>query len=567
MRQYARDDKGFLSFCRSWPLFWMIAATFPAYCKHYPMFRTSITPEGLFRVGKHTPAYVVRNLRQHEHCHALGQMPDGSPVHNHANFPDGDIEVARARPIYEILNPLPFRGCTYIDSGWAASRAARPDQIRVHPPRPVSLRSALGSRWADPVTLRQVIADLPMPLRYALAATSTDADELVWLAESCCRLVHDDAGIPIGLAYADRQGCPQAVIDDFELFETVANNPHLPDTYKEVMVLRPGVQGDSAIVGDYRDGATEVFEYLRANSYIPWGHYAANFAHTSIRYRIAELSTEDMRGLRHLYYQRIFITLAERLGISPSVRRRGFTRDELEGLRREILRLIAGDGERLEAMASLWGWNFGYDFSASGYRLHASHQMIHQQYALVPEWVDDLSDGRNPAYCCGDLVAEVVERYRQEYHSDFFTDYLRALANNTRTDEGEGERSLTVWEDERVLLFVPKAQVSQWELQLLVKANADTGPVGNVLEADADIRDSLDAGILTAQQVLAGLGATMVTSIEYSKRIGVANGQRLLYAFLPKLPWSMGAFSEAQGRFILGHYPEDFAVACRRQLS
>jgi hypothetical protein len=28
----------------------------------------------------------------------------------------------------------------------------------------------------------------------------------------------------------------------------------------------------------------------------------------------------------------------------------------------------------------------------------------------------------------------------------------------------------------------------------------------------------------------------------------------------------MGGFSEAQGRSILGHYPEDFAVACRRQL-
>jgi hypothetical protein len=86
-----------------------------------------------------------------------------------------------------------------------------------------------------------------------------------------------------------------------------------------------------------------------------------------------------------------------------------------------------------------------------------------------------------------------------------------------------------------------------------------------VIEADSAVRHSLDCGILKAQQVLAGLGAAMVTSIEYSKRIGVQNGQRLLYSFLPKLPWSMGAFSEAQGRYILGHYPEDFAAACRRQ--
>jgi hypothetical protein len=28
----------------------------------------------------------------------------------------------------------------------------------------------------------------------------------------------------------------------------------------------------------------------------------------------------------------------------------------------------------------------------------------------------------------------------------------------------------------------------------------------------------------------------------------------------------MGAFSEAQHRYINGHYPEDFAVACRLQL-
>jgi hypothetical protein len=51
----------------------------------------------------------------------------------------------------------------------------------------------------------------------------------------------------------------------------VANNPCLPDLYKEVMVLRPGVQGQSEIVGEWRTGGSRVFEYLRRNSYIPWG--------------------------------------------------------------------------------------------------------------------------------------------------------------------------------------------------------------------------------------------------------------------------------------------------------
>ena len=529
------------------------------------MIDSSVTPEGHFRVSRHAPSYAVRNLREHDHPCTLGRMLDQRPVSNEANFPAGDIEVAQARPIYEIVNPLPFRGCTFIDSDWAAARATNPDQIRIHPPPPVSLRAQLGQQCPE-ASLRTILTTLPRPLQYALAATSTDAQELVWLAESCCRMLHDAEGTPTGLVYEERNGHRQALIDDFELFETIANNPHLPDLYKEVMVLRPGVQGDSAIVGDVRQGGTEVFEYLRTNSYIPWGHWAANLAHTSIRYRIADLSEDDIEGLRRLYYQRVFVTLAERMGIAPTIRRRPLTAIELESLRCAVIQTLAADPARMEAMATLWGWNFGYDFSASGYRLHASHQMIHQQYAMVPEWVEDTAGGRNPAFCCGDQVAEVVERYRQRHRSDFFTDYLRAIAGNTRTDGGTGPQSLVVWEDARVLLFVPKAQVSQWELQLMVKADAPTGPVGNVLEADTQVRRSIDIGILTAQRVLAGLGATMVTSIEYPKRIGGANGQRLLHAFLPKLPWSMGAFSEAQGRYILGHYPEDFAEACRRQL-
>ena len=534
------------------------------FAKRNLMLRTSVTPEGRFRVGIHTPSYQVSNLRENDHLGSLGTLPDQTVVDNRENFPDGDIRVEKARPIYEILNPLPFRGCTYIDSEWAAARAADPGLIKMDRPGPVSLRAILGTH-CPAATIREIVTQLPLPLRYELAATSTDAEELVWLAESCCRMVCTDDGVPVGLQYNESNGRRQAMIDNFELFETIGNNPHLPDQYKKIMVLRPGVQGNSEIVGDFRQGATEIFEYLRSNSYIPWGHYAANFAPTSIRYGIADLSPLDIEGLRHLYYQRVFITVAEKLGIGPAIRRRPLTPAELETLRQEILGALAVDNQ-LESLATLWGWNFGYDFSGSGYRLHASHQMIHQQYAMVPQWVDDTCGGQNEAYSSGDLIADLIDRYRQDYHSDLFTDYLAALAHNTRTDGGGGEQSLVVWQDRNVLLFVPKAQVSQWELQLLVIADYAGGPVGNIIEADAAVRRSLDMGILKAQQILAGLGATMVSSIEYSKRLGVANGQRLLYAFLPKLPWSMGAFSEAQGRFILGHYPEDFAVACRRQL-
>jgi hypothetical protein len=133
---------------------------------------------------------------------------------------------------------------------------------------------------------------------------------------------------------------------------------------------------------------------------------------------------------------------------------------------------------------------------------------------------------------------------------------------------GDRESSLVVWEDEHAMLFVPKAQTSQWELQLMAKKDECGNVVGNIVEADPATRASLDRGILLAQKSLAGLRARMVTSIEYPKRIGRKGepGQHLLYAFLPRLPQSPGAFSEAQLRFINGHYPEDFAAVCRQQL-
>jgi hypothetical protein len=96
----------------------------------------------------------------------------------------------------------------------------------------------------------------------------------------------------------------------------------------------------------------------------------------------------------------------------------------------------------------------------------------------------------------------------------------------------------------------------------------DGSLAGNVFESDSRMRRSLDTGILMAQKALAGIGAKMVTSIEYSKRMNEKSALRqpLLYVFLPRLPESPGAFSEAQLRFINGHYPEDFAAVCRRKL-
>lgn len=529
------------------------------------LFRTSVTPEGKFLVAVHRPSFEVANLREQDLFAVLGHDPDGTARDNRKNFPEGDVRVIDARSIYEIPNAFPFRGATYIDSGWADARTGNPGSIGLPPAADCSLRQALHPFPAGE-DFKSVLSALPRQVLYTLASCSTDPDELVMLADFCCRMEYDEAGRPKGLLYRrDRNGSPRPDAVDFELFETVANNPFLPDPYKEIMVLSPGVQGDSEIVGDWSGGGSRVVEYLRANSYIPWGHYASNMASDAVRYRTADLSEQDMRGLRHLYYQRVYVTLAAQTGVDIPVRRRRLTGAEMEELRLKILQSL---DRRTELTATLWGWNFGYDFSGSGYRLHASHQMIHQQYALVPEAVAT-PDGKTviPAFSGGDLVADTVDRYRRVADSDFFRDLLRAIRNNERTDGREGEHNLVVWEDENVLLFVPKAQVSQWELQLVVIADAGGVPVGNVIEADEKVRRSIDRGILIAQHIFAGLNARMVSTIELPKRLGAANGQRLLYSFLPKLPWSMGAFSEAQLRFVCGHYPEDFAACCRLQLT
>jgi hypothetical protein len=328
------------------------------------------------------------------------------------------------------------------------------------------------------------------------------------------------------------------------------------------MVLKPGIQGASEIVGEWHSTGTHVYEYLRSNSYIAGGHYASNMADDAVRYDVGNLTMDDIRGLRGLYYQRTYIRMAEALGIGTPVRRGTLSGTALEALRCAVREKIDGKTP-LPFTATLWGWNYGFDYSPSGYRLHASHQQIHQQYALIPETVP--SAGPDPetdlkAYACGDMIQEWVSRFRQTHDKDFFECYGQAITGNQRMDgRTHGPRELVVYDDDQVMLFVPKAQTSQWELQLMPK----TG-VGNILEADQKMRYSLDKAMLLAMQTLRKMGSEMITVIEYSKRFPITAGdQRLLYVFLPRLPESPGAFSEAQLRWINGHYPEDFAQACR----
>ena len=536
--------------------------------------RTCVTPEGKFVYGIHKPYFNTPNLRENNFIQVLGLDAADNPVDNTPNFPAGDVEEAQGIWIYEIPNAFPFRGATYIDKSWADTKAADPLSIQLPKPSPTSMSDFLsrilrsGKGGAHDI-VNEAFADLPETVLISLASTSTDPEDLVRLAEMACDFVFDrEGGLPIGIRYrVDRNGRRKPKIKNHDLFEVLVNNPFLPDIYKEVMVLRPGAQGDSEIVGEWpAERDSHVFEYLRRNSYIPWGHYASNIANDLVRYSIGDLSDYDFEGLRHLYYQRTYVRLAEELAIKMDARRRCLTISELEELRKEIIKELDLQGTALLRFdATLWGWNYGFDFAASGYRLHASHQQIHQQYSMIPKEVAEATAGGKmmPSYNCGDLVADFVRSYQNEHGSSFFADYLAAVRSNRRMDEKPGHQTdLVVFEDEHVLLFVPKAQTSQWELQLMT-----LGPVGNILEADSNVRKSVNNGILTAMRVLTGLGGELVTVIEFSKRIGIKDiDQRLLYSFLPKIPYSLGAFSEAEHRYINGHYPEDFAFACRSQL-
>ncbi len=545
--------------------------------------RTCVVPPGRFRYGIHRPRYRVHNLRETDFTAVLGTDPQGKTYSNEANFPAAALEEAQADIIYEIPNPFPFRGTTYIAKSWADPRADDPASIRL-PAAPAISFDEILKKWrlegrATGLELEQVLADLPEPLLLALAVTSIEPHDLVCLARLCCTFeFKKDGKTPQGLQYEiSASGKPRPRITNFPLFEAVANNPHLPDEYKTAMVLFPGAQGGSEIMGQWRrpENRSHIFEYLRRNSYIPWGHYAANMAHDAVRYSIQDLTATDMQGLRHLYYQRTYVRLAEQLGLTLPPERRSLSETELEALRLDIQAALAAHPESLRPTfdATLWGWNFGFDFSPSHYRLHASHQQIHQQFALIPrtvpmEYSDGLRAKAGPgmlaAFACGDLVHEFVREYRRQTQRSFFSDYFQALRTNRRMDgrtDCKGE--LIIYEDEKVMLFVPKAQTSQWELQL-----ACLTPVGNIVAADPALRRSLDHGILTAVRILSEMGARMITTIEYSSRFCPANDDfHLLYAFLPKLPESPGAFSEAQLRWINGHYPEDFAEACRRSLA
>jgi hypothetical protein len=530
---------------------------------------TCVAPDACFVHGIHKPTYKAYNFRQTNYRATLGRDTEQQAVGNEKNFPQHDVEATASSWVYEIPNSFPFMGATFIPKGSADKRADGCNPFR----------QLLQRRAYELQESSDANTDLKGQSRQALLAvarTTRDPNVLTRLAERSCRFTYDGNGAVFGLVYEKTSsGQVRPAILDAHLFELVSNNPSLPDHYKRCMVLMPGVQGDSPVVGEYAHDQTHVWEYLRENSYIPWGHYAANMAHDAVRYAAGSLTLKDIEGLRHLYYQRIYTQLAAGLGVAVAQRRRPLSAKELEELRRLLLAAIEksrGNDRSFPFNGNIWGQNLGFDLSPSGYRLNASHQQIHQQYALVPASMpafqggEDVSDSLTlSTFVLGDLVAGFTRDYCERTGKKFFSTYLQAIIHNQRMDGGtDRPDSLIIYADEHVLVFVPKAQRSQGEIQLMTK---QTG-CGNVIEADASVRASLDRCVLMVLKILESLGAEMITAFEVSKRFdNPESDQRLLYCFLPRHPQSPGSFTEFQQRWIIGHYPEDFAQTCRQALA
>jgi hypothetical protein len=525
--------------------------------------RTCISPKGKFIYGIHQPSYDVNNLRPEDRIQPLGQFSDERCHLNTINFPTEDLCIQQADVIYEIPNAFPFKGTTYIKKRWADQKKGQLSNFLL-PPKPSFSWTQTCSHWMDKAEDKaaQFFSQLPEAIQLTIALLSNDPNDLTQLAKNACAFTFDNQNEPTGLQYNESDGHP--IIYKPIIFETLANNPHLPDNYKKVMVLRPGVQGNSPIVGEYTSKQSHVYEYLRANSYIPWGHYAANMADNTIRYDLDTLTMDDISGMRHLYYQRIFVHLAKQLQIPINVHRNIIPAAELEPLRKTILERLKQSPNSLAFDGYLWGWNYGAGYAPNHYRLHASHQQIHQQYAMIPNQIPtNESDLLMQSYACGDLIADFIKDYQHTYGCSFFDTYVQAIKNNQRMDQpNKGPQELIVYADTQIIIYIPKAQTSQWEIQIM-----PTSAVGNILMADRAMRDALDRGIFITAKILSALNAQLVTHIEYASRFRAeSTDQRLIIAFLPRMPESPGAFSEAQLRWINGHYPEDFAAACRLKL-
>ncbi len=146
--------------------------------------RTCVSPKGCFVYGIHRPSYAVENLRENSYLEELGKFPNGSGHTNVLNFPDGNITVEAADVIYEISNPFPFRGATYINSRWANRNVDNIDSIQLPQLKMASFSHLLKKVFENQKlelsdeTMKDAFQILDQPLLITLASRSNDPQDL-----------------------------------------------------------------------------------------------------------------------------------------------------------------------------------------------------------------------------------------------------------------------------------------------------------------------------------------------------------------------------------------------------
>ena len=130
--------------------------------------RSCVGSDGKFRYGIHQPSFIAHNLRPNDHIQPLGTFPDGSLYTNEKNFPETDVEESNADTIFEIPNPFPFRGCTYISKSWADDKAKDPSKILLPKPSHYSfstvLKELMGEKNSSYENLHNAFNNLPEPI-------------------------------------------------------------------------------------------------------------------------------------------------------------------------------------------------------------------------------------------------------------------------------------------------------------------------------------------------------------------------------------------------------------------
>ncbi|MEZ4567107.1 MAG: hypothetical protein R2860_09115 [Desulfobacterales bacterium] len=194
--------------------------------------RTCVDPSGKFVYGRHQPCFTVANLRENDYIGPLGRFADGAMVDNQANFPPGDVDEPAATMIYEIPNPFPFRGVTYISENWAAKKAKDPSSIMLSPPKAVSFTETLekwfGKNQLTPEKKHQIFNTLPASLNWPLRKppptggcrlAGPDLPANLWLTQKPAGLTDFCIIRTNPVQSARYYGRP--------LYEVIANNPPL----------------------------------------------------------------------------------------------------------------------------------------------------------------------------------------------------------------------------------------------------------------------------------------------------------------------------------------------------